>query len=102
MKSWQVAFWLFFCYNSNIMLKDFAQKRPHLFWYIKDLESLSEEAVVEAVLNYGSWEDVQELIKILDIKKTASIFRKKANGKRSNYRPEIKNYFELYFNKYAA
>ena len=82
-------------------IKDFARKRPHLFWYISDFDSLSEEAIVEAVLNLGSWKDTQELIKILGIDKTASIFRKKATAKRSNYRPEIKNYFELYFKKYA-
>jgi len=41
------------------------------------------------------------LIEKLGIKKTASIFRKKIAGKRNNYRPEIKNYFELYFKKYA-
>ena len=82
-------------------IKDFAKKRPYLFWHIKDFDSLSEEAIVEAVLNLGSWEDTQELIKILGIEKTASIFRKRSKEKRSNYRPEIKNYFELYFKKYA-
>jgi hypothetical protein len=29
------------------------------------------------------------------------VFKKKAAEKRSNYRPEIKNYFDLYFKKYA-
>jgi hypothetical protein len=82
-------------------ITNFAKKRPYLFWYTKDFESLSENAIVEAVLNYGSWEDTQELIKTLGINKTASIFREKSKAKRSNYRSEIKNYFELYFKKYA-
>ena len=82
-------------------INDFAKKRPYLFWYIKDFDSLSEEAIVETVLNLGSWKDTQELMRILGIKKTASIFREKTQGKRNNYRPEIKNYFGLYFKKYA-
>ena len=82
-------------------IRDFAKKRPHLFWYIQDFENLSEEAIVEAVLNLGNWQDTQELIKILGIKKTSLVFKKKAAEKRSNYRPEIKNYFDLYFKKYV-
>ncbi len=42
-----------------------------------------------------------ELAKFLGIKKVAHIFRSKIKNERNNYRPEIKNYFQLYFNKYA-
>lgn len=82
-------------------VRDIIKKKPYLIWYTKSYDSLSDEAVVEAVLNYGDWEDVQELIKILGIKKTAKIFRKQISGFRTNYRSEVKNYFKLYFNKYA-
>ncbi len=82
-------------------LNDFAKKRPYLFWSTNDFENLSEEIIVETVLNLGTWEDTQELIEILGMEKTASIFRKKAEIKRNNFRPGIKNYFELYFKKYA-
>ncbi len=71
-------------------------------WYVKDPGKLNDESIVEHVLNYGDWDDVQGMIKILGIKKTAEIFKREANRKRSNYRPEIKNYFHLYFHKYAA
>ncbi|PIW97466.1 hypothetical protein COZ81_02345 [Candidatus Jorgensenbacteria bacterium CG_4_8_14_3_um_filter_38_10] len=80
----------------------FIKKRPYLVWYVKDLNKLSEESIVEHVLNYGDWDDVQEMIKILGMKKTAEIFRTKSKQKRCNYRPEIKNYFHFYFNKHAA
>ena len=82
-------------------LGNFAKKRKYLFWYVKDPGKLSEEAVVEGVLNYGDFDDVKKLIALLGIKKTAEIFRKKTRMKRSNYRPEIANYFKLYFDKYA-
>ena len=80
----------------------FIKKRPYLVWYVKDLNKLSEESIVEHVLNYGDWDDVQEMIKILGMKKTAEIFRTKSKQKRCNYRPEIKNYIHFYFNKHAA
>ncbi len=82
-------------------IHEFIKNRSYLAWYVKDLDNLSESAIVEAVLNDGTWNDVQELINILGIKKVAEIFREKSVMKRSNYRPEIKNYFTLYFNRYA-
>ena len=87
-------------------IHQFIKKRPYLFWYVskKNLGKLNEESIVEHVLNYGDWGDVQGLIKILGIRKTAEIFRLKSTPSkigRQNYRPEIKHYFNLYFEKYA-
>lgn len=85
-------------------IHDFIKKRKHLIWYVKDYDRLSAESIVEATLNYGDWNDVQLLIKILGMKKTAKIFREKSKPSkagRQNYRQEIKGYFNLYFNKYA-
>lgn len=85
-------------------INDFIKRKPYLVWYVKDLDNLSPESVVEHVLNYGDWNDVQEMIKILGIKRTSEIFQKESTPDkfgRQNYRPEIKNYFQLYFNKYA-
>ncbi len=86
-------------------LSVFLKNRPYLIWYVKDISKVSQEAAVEAVLNYGSWDDVQKLIKILGIKKVAKIFWKKSPPSsmgRTNYRPEVSHYFGLYFNKYAS
>ena len=82
-------------------INDFIKKRPCLVWYTKNYDGLSEEAIVEAVLNYGDWDDVQEMIKILGIKKVKKVFLKESQKTRCNYLPDIKNYFNLYFNKYA-
>ena len=85
-----------------MIIGDFVRQRKYLFWSTKNYDGLSNEAVVEGILNYGDWDDVQEMIKILGMKKTAEIFRTKSKQKRCNYRPEIKNYFHFYFNKHAA
>jgi len=87
-------------------ITNFIKKRRYLIWYvgIENFDKLSDESIVEAVLNYGDWDDVQELIRILGLKKTAEIFRRKSKKSkmgRTNYRPEIINYFSLYFKKYA-
>ncbi len=82
-------------------LKKFMRKRKHLVWYVKDPENLSAESIVEHTLNYGNWDDFQKLIKILGIKKMADIFRRQNSGFRTNYDDKTKNYFGLYFNKYA-
>jgi len=84
-----------------VTINDFIKKRPYLIWYTKNFDNLSVDSIVEAVLNYGSWDDFKKMVKILGMKKTASIFRKRLKQKRCNYRPEIKNYFQLYFQKYA-
>jgi len=45
--------------------------------------------------------DVRELIALLGIQEVAKIFRENTNRARINYRPEVVNYFQLYFQKYA-
>jgi len=90
--------------NIHSPLAAFIKKRPYLIWYTKNYDQLSAESIVEAVLNYGDWDDVQGLIKILGMKKTAEIFWRKSKPDkfgRQNYRPEIKHYFKLYFDKHA-
>jgi hypothetical protein len=89
--------------TTNEDLKDFIEKRKTLVWYVKDPRGLSEEAIVEAVLNYGNWEDVQELFRIMGIQEVADIFRKQIlmPRRRGNYYADVVNYFTLYFNKYV-
>lgn len=85
-------------------LYDFILERKHLIWYVKDYRALSEESLVEATLNYGDWNDVQKLIHILGIERMAAIFRKQmvTGRQRGNYYPDVVNYFNLYFDKYAS
>lgn len=82
-------------------IQNFIKKRPYLIWYTKNFENLSKEAIVEAVLNYGDWNDVKKLISSLGIKMVARIFKKQTKRKRVNYDSKIVNYFYLYFQKYA-
>lgn len=85
-------------------LYNFIVARKHLIWYVKDYRALNEEAIVEATLNYGDWNDVQEVIRILGIARVATIFRKQmvTGRQRGNYYPETVHYFDLYFDKHVA
>lgn len=81
---------------------DFVKKRKHLFWSTKNYDGLSHAAIIEGVLNYGDMNDVRELIALLGMKEVARIFYEQTHRSRVNYRAEIVNYFQLYFQKYAS
>ena len=81
--------------------RDIIRHKPYLIWYTRDYDALNEEAVVEAVLNYGDWDDVQELIQSLGIKKVAEVFKTEAFRTRTNYRDDVRCYFDLYFQRHA-
>ena len=82
-------------------LKKFMMARKHLVWYVKNPENLDLESIVEHTLNYGDWDDVQTLIKIAGIKNVAEIFKKQTSRFRTNYRPQVSHYFNLYFKAHA-
>lgn len=90
--------------DETLQLREFIKKRPYFIWYTGNYDALSADSIVEATLNYGDWEDVQGLISIMGVRRVADIFREKSapsEMERQNYFPEVKNYFTLYFNKYA-
>lgn len=103
LRAYQLEMW-YNTYMLNDELYDFISRRKHLIWYVRDYRALNEEAVVEATLNYGNWDDVQELFRILGIEKAALIFRKQmvTGRQKGNYYPEVIRYFNLYFNKHAT
>lgn len=83
------------------VLQKLISQKPYLIWYTKNYQDLSLEAIIEAILNYGSWQDFKFTEKTLGVKKIAQIFYKLGAQKRSNFHPLAKNYFSLYFDKYA-
>src|SRR3989338_11404744 len=96
-------------YNENMdskgALAAFTASRRGLVWYVKDPRALSREAVVQAVLNYGNWRDVQELIRILGMEGAARAFYRDigvSERRRGNYYPDVLHYFDLYFKRHAS
>ncbi len=79
-------------------VNDIIKNKPYLAWYVKVPEKLSEESVLEHILDYGNWDDVQLFIKIKGINQTAKIFNKSLKNRRTNYQPAVQSYFSRYFN----
>lgn len=85
-------------------IQDFAESRRAFWWWAKDPRALSEEAIVEGVLNCGNWDDVQELIRLLGMERVAAIFYRDINispRRRGNYHRKTLNYFSDYFKRHA-
>ena len=88
-------------------VRKFIDDHQELFWFTPDpkSEKVSDELLVEIVLNYGSMNEAKELFKAMDISNVANIFFKTINKSergKGNYNEVILNYFTLYFNRYAS
>lgn len=76
-------------------------KKPYLAWYVKDPKNLSVESVLEHVLNYGDWDDYQEVEKTMGIKQVKAAFDRLKGKKRHNLREKTISYFNKYYQRYA-
>ena len=87
-------------------LKAYIRKRGELFWYSPGDkgETVSDELLVEHVLNYGTMEDVRELFRVMGLQRVAEVFfhsTSLSDRRKNNYTPVSLNYFTLLFNRYA-
>lgn len=80
------------------------QQTPSLVWWVSDADrsKVNDLATFEAVLNYGTWQDVQSVIATLGWQEAYNKFKSLATAPRSNLKPEIKHFFSLYFAKHAT
>jgi len=88
---------------NSLEVKEFIRQHSSLFWYIPEdkKEDISEDVLMEFILNYGNIDDIKKLIKILGIQKTAKTFFAAKGRRKFNYYPEIYNFFYIYFKKNA-
>jgi hypothetical protein len=87
-------------------IQQFIREQSHLFWYIPEdrKAEISQEFLVETILNYGDMDAVIRLFNLLGIKKVAEIFFEAINlsqRRRGNFHEIIINYFTLVFQKNA-
>jgi len=88
-------------------INKFIEDHHYLFWYSPAPKSaaVSDELLVETVLNYGSMDDIRGLFSVMGIKNAAKIFFDsigKSERKKGNYHELTINYFTLLFNRYAS
>ena len=85
-------------------VKKYIDDHQDLFWYspAPKSETVSDELLVETILNYGTLAEVHDLFYIVGLQEVAGIFRGMTGRKKLNYFPEIHNYFYMYFEKYVS
>jgi len=87
-------------------LKAFIRSHSALFWSIPEdkKEEISEEVLVEYILNYGDMKGIRRLIDLLGMKQVAEIFFRSINlseRRKNNYHDMTLNYFTLFFQRHA-
>jgi len=85
-------------------IKQLIKENSSLFWWIKEekKENISQEFLVETILNYGDIRSVKKLFELFGINKVAEIFYKQTSRERINYFPQVVNFFNLYFKRHAS
>jgi hypothetical protein len=83
---------------------EFIEKNKHLFWYIRKdkLKDINNDVLVEFIFNYGQWEDIKELIKIIGFQELKRVFNDIQDRRVGNYFPPVLNYIDLIVQKYAS
>ncbi|TRX41505.1 hypothetical protein [Flavobacterium restrictum] len=83
---------------------EFIAKNAYLFWYIKKeaIPKIGNEVLVEFIFNYGTWEDVKELIKIIGYQELKKVYEGITDRKIGNYLPEMLDLMGRITRKYAS
>lgn len=87
-------------------IKQFIHEHSNLFWYTPEdkKEEISNEFLVETILNYGDKNDVIQLFRLLGMNRVAELFFNSINRssrRKGNYHEITVNYFTHVFRKYA-
>ncbi len=78
-------------------------KNKSLFGYTPESEkqNISDDLLVERILNDGTLNDYRDLIKALGGKRVAEVFFSAKGRQKGNYYPEIYHFFSLVLKKYV-
>jgi hypothetical protein len=87
-------------------IKQFILEHSDLFWYTpqEKKDGISDELLVETILNYGDMKAFIQLIHLMDINNVADLFFSSINmseRRKANYSELTINYFTHIFKKYA-
>jgi hypothetical protein len=84
--------------------EEFITKNSHLFWYIKKeaIPNIGNEVLVEFIFNYGTLQDVKDLIKIIGYQELKRVYEGITDRKIGNYIPEMLDLMGRITHKYAS
>ncbi len=72
-------------------LQEFIKDKKYIFWWVWELNKLSEEAITEWIIKYWTWEDLKELIEFKSINFVDN-YQKLISKKRCNLSLKEKNF----------
>lgn len=83
--------------------ESFIDRHRALFWYTPESakHDVSDDLLVETILNYGTLDDFRELRDMMTPRRLAHVFFSATGRKTANYYPEIRNFFSLVLKPYA-
>ncbi|MFZ2664233.1 MAG: hypothetical protein WAX66_02635 [Patescibacteria group bacterium] len=81
--------------------RNYIKSKPYLAWGTSNYNNLSYQVIAEDIFNYGNWEDFQYIKKLFGMKEINKLFKEISSKKRTNLKPQTRNYFTLYLNKNA-
>ncbi|MCF8257645.1 MAG: hypothetical protein K9J06_08835 [Flavobacteriales bacterium] len=87
-------------------MKEFLHQQRDIFWHLnkEKLHGLSDDVIVEYVLNYGDYDAVKDLFAIWGTAHVAEVFYRSTalSARRAkNYFPQVLHYFDRYFKRHA-
>lgn len=73
------------------------------WWWVPDVTKLDKEAILEGIMNYGTWGEFLYLKRVWGMKVVKDLFYYMVYGKRvSNLRKPVVELYSNYLKKYAA
>jgi hypothetical protein len=90
--------------KNSSAVKRFIRENAELFWYIKPeaKKDISNEFLVETILNYGDYKAVKKMFRLLGKSKVERIFYTQISRTRHNYFKLVKYFFNIYFQRNAG
>ena len=90
-------------YGMSNSREEFIEEHRALFWYTPEerKRAISDELLVETILNEGTLDDFRELKDVLTPKRVAQVFFGATPRQIGNYYPEIRHFFSLVLKEYA-
>ena len=84
--------------HQNSELSTFIKRNSHLFWYTPEnlKEDISEELLLEQVLNYADLPTIKEYFEIVGLNNASRIFKNLTGRKKNNIYPSSNDYFKKY------
>ncbi len=83
--------------------EELIQKNKDLFWYIRKdaLKEMSDDVLVEFIMNYGDMEALRDLINVLGIEKLRIVYNNVQGRRVGNYKIEFLRFLKRIIDYYV-